>query len=86
MSTGLPCIATNVGGNPDVVTHGKNGLIVKNGDENELFGAIEKIIMDKNLAESLGHQARLTAVKDFNIEDRVKLLNAHIKSLIETGQ
>ena len=60
MSLGLPVIATDVpsGGTVELIEHGKNGWIIPAGDETALEKAMDKLLSDRELAESLGMQAR----------------------------
>ena len=51
-------IASRVGGIPEVVDHGVNGLLVSAGSENELTAACKLLIRDKSLADRLGEAAR----------------------------
>jgi glycosyltransferase involved in cell wall biosynthesis len=44
MAHGLPIIATNVGGIPELIEEGKNGFLVPPGDEISLANAIMKMI------------------------------------------
>jgi glycosyltransferase involved in cell wall biosynthesis len=48
-----PVIATNVGGLPDVVINGENGLIVPPRDVKALADAMEKLLVDRRLRDSL---------------------------------
>lgn len=43
MRWGLPCIATPVGGIPEIVTNGENGFLVKTDSANELIDAIQQL-------------------------------------------
>lgn len=58
MSTGLPCIATAVGGTPELIDHGRTGWLVPLGDPALLQQAILTMLGDGGLRESLGRQAR----------------------------
>ena len=60
MALGLPVIATDVpsGGTVELIEHGKNGWIIPVGDETALEKAMDKLLSDRELAESLGMQAR----------------------------
>jgi glycosyltransferase involved in cell wall biosynthesis len=40
MATGLPIVATNVGGIPEVIHHGINGLLVERGNSQQLAANI----------------------------------------------
>lgn len=40
MSVGMPVIASEIGGIPEMVKHGKNGILIKPGNSEELFAAI----------------------------------------------
>jgi glycosyltransferase involved in cell wall biosynthesis len=48
-----PVIATNVGGLPDVLINGENGLIVPPRDVKALADAMEKLLVDRRLRDSL---------------------------------
>jgi glycosyltransferase involved in cell wall biosynthesis len=48
-----PVIATNVGDVPDVVIDGENGLIVPSRDAKALADAMEKLLVDRRLRDSL---------------------------------
>jgi glycosyltransferase involved in cell wall biosynthesis len=63
MACGVPVVASNVGGVPDIVTDGYNGLLVKTGDVRDLAEAVIKILSDKALAKRLSEDALATAHK-----------------------
>jgi glycosyltransferase involved in cell wall biosynthesis len=48
---GTPAIATDIGGNPEVIEHGANGLLVPAGDTAELARAIARLLDDKELQQ-----------------------------------
>jgi len=57
MGTGLPVVASPVGGIPDMLTHGESGLLASG--EPEVFAqAVELLISDEALRSRLGRQAR----------------------------
>ncbi len=55
---GAPTVATDVGGNSEVITDGKDGLLIQSGDREELAEAIKKLISDTELAASLHEHAK----------------------------
>lgn len=56
MASGRPIIGTNIGGTPQVIDNGKNGLLVPPKDPVALADAIEKMITDKTLAQQLADE------------------------------
>ena len=58
MSFRIAPIATPVGGIPDVLDDGRNGLLVPVGDPAALAAAIKRLAMDEALRRQLGEQAR----------------------------
>jgi glycosyltransferase involved in cell wall biosynthesis len=52
-AAGLPVISTNVGGIPQAVKDGKDGLLVAPGNSEEIVFAIEKIIRNPELRQKL---------------------------------
>jgi glycosyltransferase involved in cell wall biosynthesis len=61
MCHGLPVLTTPSSGIPDVVTSGRNGLLVKPGEIQQLSEAMQLLIEDETLRLSLGKAARKTA-------------------------
>ena len=58
MSVPIACISSNcVAGPSDIIEHGKNGLLVEPGNVEELAAAINKLIQNKELRDSLAREA-----------------------------
>jgi glycosyltransferase involved in cell wall biosynthesis len=64
MARGLPVVTTAVGGIPDIVTDGQEGLIVAPGDGAQLRRALQTLIESESLRLSLGEGARSRAQKN----------------------
>lgn len=58
MATGVPCVATRTGAAEVLVEDGVSGLLVPWGDSDALADAMERILSDGLLGESLGRNAR----------------------------
>ncbi len=54
MRAGLPCVATAVGGVPDVVVDGRTGLLAPPSDPRALAAALAHVLEDRELAARLG--------------------------------
>jgi len=63
MACGLFIIATNVGGIPDAVKDGWNGILVEPGDPCDLRKAIDRALSDKEFMEVVCERNRLEAYK-----------------------
>jgi glycosyltransferase involved in cell wall biosynthesis len=57
LAVGTPVIATAVGGVPEIVTDGENGLLVPPGDPDALAGAIRRFLGDDELRRRLAAAA-----------------------------
>jgi glycosyltransferase involved in cell wall biosynthesis len=68
MSWGLPVITTPVGGIPELVITNENGLLVTPGKTQELSKAMQSLIIDRELRQRLGANAR-ESIKPFDIKD-----------------
>lgn len=66
MATGLPCIASSVGGIPALVEDGKNGLLLESTDPAELASSIERLRADRTFGARLGARARQSALEGFD--------------------
>lgn len=57
MAVSLPCVATAVGGNVEVVEHNKNGLLVQSDDFLSLANTLNKLIENYKLRKTIGQSA-----------------------------
>jgi L-malate glycosyltransferase len=71
MAAGLPVVATRVGGIPELVSDGRDGLLVPAGDEAALAAAIARVLDDPALADALGDAARAAIRARFSFERTV---------------
>jgi glycosyltransferase involved in cell wall biosynthesis len=67
MAFGLPCIATDVGGNKEAVIHGENGLIVPQGEVGELADAIRSLLLDVEQRRTMGLNGKDRVKKNFDL-------------------
>jgi glycosyltransferase involved in cell wall biosynthesis len=66
MAMGKPVVASSVGGIPDLVHHGKNGLLVTPGSVSELKSGLLTLIRNKALAEEMGKEGRNRISEEFS--------------------
>ena len=71
MSAGVPVIASQVGGLPEIIRHRENGLLVDNVPA-EIAAAIRQVRQDPALAGRLGAAARRTVVERFTVDHMVR--------------
>jgi len=70
MAAGKPIVASNVGGIPDLVQHGHNGLLVPPGDEKSLAISIKQLISNPQKAKLMGQRGR-ERCRQFSLESMV---------------
>lgn len=78
---GLPVVTTPVGGIPDIVVDGKNGLLFNPGDINALSKKLDTLIKDTELRNKLSEEARLLADTTFNVATIAQQLDEIYKSI-----
>ncbi len=66
MSIGKACVVTDVGGNPEVIEHNKNGLVTPNDDANAFADAIVALAIDPSLREAMAKQSQLRFGQNFS--------------------
>jgi glycosyltransferase involved in cell wall biosynthesis len=69
---GLPVVASDAGGIPEVVAGGKTGFLVKPKDIHSIADALEKLVVDVSLRENMGEAGRKFVSKNYNWSDNVK--------------
>src|SRR5262245_40912632 len=68
MACGLPVVGVEVGGIPDMVRSGVNGLTVPLGDEEMLSGTINRLLNDRDLSREMGRASRRIAVEEYSLQ------------------
>jgi glycosyltransferase involved in cell wall biosynthesis len=66
MASGKPIITTSSGSGPELVEHGKSGILIPPMNENKIAEAVMTLISDEKLAKRLGRNAREQCVKRFS--------------------
>jgi glycosyltransferase involved in cell wall biosynthesis len=72
MASGLPVVATDIGGIPTAIDDGINGLLFPVGSVEALAHQIERLLDNVGLTRSLGQTARAKAVERFSLEVMVQ--------------
>jgi glycosyltransferase involved in cell wall biosynthesis len=72
MEAGLPVIATDTGGNPELVRHGVTGLLVAPNDEESLADAMINLIADPGRISGLGYAGRKAVENGYAVADMVE--------------
>ena len=67
MATGLPCLATEIGGNSDLLGRGSSGLLLPKDDPGAWSNAIVQILENQSLARSLGSAARARVEAEYSL-------------------
>ncbi len=75
LACGLPDIASRIGGIPEFVEDGRNGLLFAPGDHNELAERIRRLYNDGELRRRMGEQARSIALAHFSGDS---LMDTHL--------
>jgi colanic acid/amylovoran biosynthesis glycosyltransferase len=81
MACGLPVVVSRIGGTPDMISDGVDGLLVEQSDVAGLAAAIERLARDRHLRERLGGAARGRAETSFDSRASAGRLLAAIREL-----
>jgi glycosyltransferase involved in cell wall biosynthesis len=85
MALGIPVIATNAAGNPDLVQHELNGLLFGDGDIEALSAAIIRLKSDPNFAKILRNQGKKTALETFSLQNTILGYEEYFHQLLKNS-
>jgi glycosyltransferase involved in cell wall biosynthesis len=83
MAYGVPAIVTNVGGSPELVTDGVNGLVVPPGSPEALAAAILRLRNEPALAREFGRRGRERIEREFSNRTTIEKTAALYRALVE---
>ena len=84
MACSKPIIASNVGGIPLLVKHGKNGFLMKPEDSGSLEKFIRALLENPKLKKDMGFYGRKLAENNFTVDKMVSETLMVYKSLLQS--
>jgi len=85
-AAGRPIVATDVGGNAEVVEHGVNGLLVPSDDPEALAGALMRVLGDEHTRAHMGAAGRRKFQQDFDLGAMVERYRALYARCLEASR
>ena len=86
MACGVPCIGTNVGGIPEVITDGENGYICELGDIRTIAKKAVTLLQDQALHEKISQKALETVNTKFKADTIVEQYEELYFTLLDKGE
>ncbi len=80
MAIGTPVVTTDIGGNPEVITHGRSGALLPPNDKGAFIEAIKGFLSERAIAFMIAKEAK-KAVGKFTDEAMLDTLEKELKSL-----
>jgi len=77
LSLGVPSLVSNVGINSEIITNRKNGFLINNNKDWEIY--LKKLINDQSLVLKMGINGRQTVVKHFSSISIINLLSSSLR-------
>ena len=84
MALGVPVVATDVTGIPELVENGRTGLLVPQHHPEALAAAIRRVLAEPAWAESLVRAGRARVEREFDLEANVARLRALLEEASST--
>lgn len=82
MAKKIPVIATDVGGNPEIVEHERSGLLVPSRSPSALADAICRLLNQPSFALSMAEGGRQRVIDRFRIEDKIRQLESFYEEVV----
>ena len=81
---GKPVVATNVGGNPEMMMDGKTGFLVKEGDIDDLFEKLSSLLKNKEMRLEKGSNGTKFIEEKFSMDasakNFIRILDIYVKN------
>lgn len=84
MAAGCAVIASDVGGNPEVIVDGESGLLFAAGDADALTERLRALILDERRREAIGRNARERIANNYSIPALIERTSAIYRRVLDT--
>jgi len=85
MAYGIPCVSTTVSGVPELITDGKEGLLVPQQDPRALADALERLARDPELRARFGAASRRKVEAEFTLQGLARALDRLFEASCTVG-
>lgn len=82
MASGLPVVASDISGIPELIENRRSGLLVPPRDVEALSSALEELATNAGLRETLGQAGRARVVERFNLRTNAKTLACMFETVV----
>lgn len=86
LASGLPVVATSVGGIPEVVNDGRTGLLVPPANRKALSDAIGRVLGSRELADALGRAGRELMELHYEREPNIRKYADLVRNVASAGR
>ncbi|MDX2473875.1 MAG: glycosyltransferase family 4 protein [Candidatus Krumholzibacteria bacterium] len=86
MAAGVPVVATNTGGSPEILTDGAEGFLVSPGDVDQLADRLTRLLKSQNLRRDMGNRGRVRYRDHFTIEHMLARTEAVYRAALERNR
>jgi glycosyltransferase involved in cell wall biosynthesis len=76
LSSGLPCIVSDIPGNRDCIENMETGIIYQSQNHQELAQAIYSLTSNETLLSKMSENARNTAISEYDISTRLRIIES----------
>ncbi len=82
LSLGIPVIASNIGGLPEVISDRHNGRLFVPGDSDSLARVFSELVADPNQIKPMGERGRALHASTYTVEKMVERISAVYRSIV----
>jgi colanic acid/amylovoran biosynthesis glycosyltransferase len=82
MALQVPCISTGVAGIPELISNGKDGVLVPPSSVDQLASALKKLLRNPDSRRRLGEAGRKRVIESYNLPKNLDLLTEKLNELL----
>lgn len=83
MAVGTPVLAVAKGGLPEIITHGRNGFLLKSSEPEKIAEGVEDILQNPSEMAEIREQGQLTVKEKFTPERQIRKIEGVIEECFE---
>jgi glycosyltransferase involved in cell wall biosynthesis len=85
LASGVPVVASRIGGNPEIVRDGETGLLFEPGDAEGLAERLRRLEGDPQIAQQLGRRGREMVQQEYSLSGQVARMLAILEEVASSG-